>query len=107
MYSWRVAMSSSSRKNVHAAAATVGALAVGTTAAAAEVYYQPIISLSSAYNSNIDLEPTTARRSAVGYFADAATSIGIATPQSETFLQPRLQYNYYPTATDRNRLEGF
>jgi hypothetical protein len=100
-------MLSSSRKNVHVAAATVGALAVGTTATAAEVYYQPIISLSSAYNSNIDLEPTTARRSAVGYFADAATSIGIATPQSDTFLQPRLQYNYYPTATDRNRLEGF
>ena len=100
-------MSLSSRKRVRAAAATVAALAVGTTAGAAEVYYQPIVSLSSAYNSNLDLDATTAKRSAVGYFADAATSIGIATPQSDTFLQPRLQYNYYPTATDRNRLEGF
>jgi hypothetical protein len=99
-------MSLSSRNGVRAAAATVATLTVGATAGAAEFYYQPIVSLSSAYNSNLDLE-TVPKRSAVGYFADAATNIGFATPQSDTFLQPRLQYNYYPTATDRDRLEGF
>jgi hypothetical protein len=99
-------MSLSSRSGVRAAAAGIVALTCGTTTEAAEVYYQPIISLSSTYNTNLDLD-STVKRSAVGYFADAATNIGIATPQSDVLLQPRLLYNYYPTASDRNRLEGF
>jgi hypothetical protein len=73
---------------------------------AADVYYQPIVSLASAYNTNVELDPLI-KQSAVGYFADAATNIGIATPQSETILQPRLLYNYYPSASQLNRLEGF
>lgn len=89
------------------AAATLGtaAAAFGTAAGAAEIFYQPIVTLSSAYNTNIDLDNPKTR--AVGYFADALTNIGIATPQSETMLQPRLLYNYYPTLSGRNRLEGF
>jgi hypothetical protein len=89
-----------------AAAAGAAAAAFGTVAGAAEVYYQPIVTLTSAYNSNIDLDTTT-KTTAVGYFADAATNIGIATPQSDTLLQPRLLYNYYPSLANRNRLEGF
>ncbi len=73
---------------------------------AAEIYYQPLVQLSTAYNTNVDLE-TTNRQSAEGYYADASTIIGIATPNSETTLQPRLLYNYYPTVQDLNRLEGF
>src|SRR3982074_639282 len=88
---WRVAMSSSSRRHRRAAwtaaAAGAAAAALATAAGAADVYYQPIVTLSSAYNTNIDLDPVTRTR-AVGYFADAATNIGIATPQSETNLQP-------------------
>lgn len=100
-------MSSLSRSRAgDIAAVTVIAAAGCTTAGAAEVYYQPIASLSSAYNSNTNLEPGGSR-SAVGYFADAATNIGIATKRSDTFLQPRLTYNYYPSLTNRNRLEGF
>ena len=102
-------MSSSSRRHgraVRLAAAAVAAAACATGAGAAEVYYQPVIALSTAYNSNIDLDPLH-RQSAEGYFADVATSIGIATPQSDTTLQPRLLYNYYPSASQRNRLEGF
>jgi hypothetical protein len=88
-----------------AAWAGAAAAAFGTVAGAAELYYQPIVTLSSAYNSNIDLD--NPKTKAVGYFADAATNIGIATPQSDTLLQPRLLYNYYPTLANRNRLEGF
>jgi hypothetical protein len=89
-----------------AAAAGAAAAAFGAAAGAADFYYQPIVSLSTSYNTNIDLEPTN-RQAAEGYFADVATNIGIATPQSDTMLQPRLLYNYYPSASQRNRLEGF
>lgn len=103
-------MSLSSRSHGHAVRAAVAAgaaaAAFGTVAGAAEFYYQPIVTLSSAYNSNIDLDTTT-RRTAVGYYADAATNIGIATPQSDTLLQPRVLYNYYPSLVGRNRLEAF
>ncbi len=100
-------MSSLSRSRAGDIAAATVIAAVGCGAAgAAEVYYQPIASLASAYNSNANLEPGGSQ-SAVGYFADAATNIGIATKRSETFLQPRLTYNYYPTLTNRNRLEAF
>lgn len=79
---------------------------IGSTAGAADVYYQPIVSVATSANTNVDLDRTT-RTFAEGYFADAATLIGIATPTSETTLMPRLLYNYYPTQTNLNRLEGF
>jgi hypothetical protein len=88
------------------AVTTVGVLVTPADSFAAEVFYQPVVTLSTAYNSNLDLEPTN-RRSGEGYFADVATLIGIATPTSQTTLQPRLVYNYYPSQTDRNRLEEF
>jgi hypothetical protein len=103
-------MSLSSRRHGRAgrAAAALGAAAAafGPVAGAADFYYQPIVTLSSAYNNNVDLDTTT-KTTAVGYFADAATNIGIATQTSETLLQPRLLYNYYPTLANRNRLEEF
>jgi len=102
-------MSLSSRNCVRGAtvaAASVAAAALSATAGAADFYYQPIVSLRTGYNTNVDLE-TQNQQSAVGYFADAATNIGIATQRSETILQPRLLYNYYPSASQRNRLEGF
>src|SRR5690349_7960096 len=94
------------RKRGLSTAVGVTAACLSATAGAAQVYYQPIILLSTAYNTNIDLDPVT-KRSAEGYFVDAATNIGIATRTSDTVLQPRLLYNYYPSATYRDRLEGF
>jgi hypothetical protein len=103
-------MSSSYRKRardvLYAAGTVVAACAVVVPAHAYEFYYQPLVQLSTAYNTNLDLDPGGSRR-AEGYFADAATNIGFATPQSETTIQPRLLYNYYPDASDRDRLEGF
>lgn len=100
-------MSSSSRKrgtNI-AVAATLATAATGVSSGA-EVYYQPIASLSSTYNTNANLDPGGGP-SAMAYFADAATNIGIATKTSDTFLQPRLTYQYFPTLAGRNRLEAF
>jgi len=82
-----------------------GTTALVPAASAAEIYYQPIVSLSSAYNTNLDLDQ--AKLSAVGYFADAAAIVGIATPTSQTTIMPRVFYNYYPTQSFRNRLEEF
>ena len=82
-----------------------GGFAVAT-ANAAEFYYQPIASLSTSYNTNVLLEPGP-KRSAEGYFADASTVLGIATPVSDTTLVPRILYNYYPSQTGLDRLEGF
>jgi hypothetical protein len=94
--------------NLPLTVAGIVAAIAAAPAGAADIYYQPIVSLSTAYNTNLDLSPLAAdKRSAEGYYADAATTIGIATPQSETTLQPRVLYNYYPTASDRNRLEAF
>jgi hypothetical protein len=92
----------------HLAAAGCIALLCAAPAGAAEYYYQPIVTLSTAYNTNLDLSPlATDKRSAEGYYADASTIFGVATPTSETILQPRLLYNYYPSASDRDRLEAF
>ena len=89
-------------------AAAVATLCAVAPAGAAEIYYQPIVQLSTQYNTNLDLSPlATEKRSGEGYYADASTIVGIATPTSETNLQPRVLYNYYPSASDRNRLEAF
>src|SRR3954469_16464476 len=89
-------------------AAAVMAFGAAAAANAADIYYQPIIQLSTQYNTNLDLSPKAEeKRGAEGYYADAATTFGIATPTTETTLQPRILYNYYPSASDRNRLEAF
>jgi hypothetical protein len=89
-----------------AAAFVVGMMSASAPGNAAEIWYQPLVQLSTAYNTNVDLEPTGAQ-AAEGYYADASTLIGIATPNSETTLTPRLLYNYYPSIQTLNRLEGF
>jgi hypothetical protein len=99
-------MLSLSRKRAYGAAAAGAALTVGTTAGAAEFYYQPVIQVASQYNTNVNLDPTT-KQSAVGYYTDALTNIGISTPRSDTTLQPRLVYNYYPSIKRRDVLEAF
>jgi hypothetical protein len=89
-------------------AAAVAAACASAPAGAAEIFYQPVVQLSTAYNTNLDLSADPAdKRKGEGYYADAATTIGIATPTTETNLQPRVLYNYYPSASDRNRLEAF
>jgi hypothetical protein len=86
--------------------ATAGGILGSGISHSAEIYYQPVVQVSSAYNTNVLLEPGS-HQSAESYYADASTLIGIATPNAETSITPRLLYNYYPTLSGLNRLEGF
>src|SRR5271170_613075 len=46
---------------------------------AAEIYVQPIATLTAETDSNLDLDPST-KQEVQGYLADVATVIGYATP---------------------------
>jgi hypothetical protein len=74
-------------------------------AVAAEVYYQPIFSVQAEADTNLDLDPGV-RQTGEGYIADAATIIGIASPNSDTLIKPRVIYREYPQDTADNRVEG-
>jgi hypothetical protein len=76
------------------------------SALAAEVYYQPVVTLSAETDSNLDLDigkqPETQ-----GYIADLSTIIGIDTPDSTTTIRPRIVYREYPQDSGDDRLEGY
>jgi len=94
---------------MHLRTASLLAAGLGLAAApgfAAQVYWQPSASISAEENSNLDLQPPPVGSTA-GYLADAATVIGIATPNSDTTLRPRLDYRDYPTDPQDNRLEEY
>jgi hypothetical protein len=76
---------------------------------AAEVYVQPVATISAETDTNLDLQPASqgTAKTVEGYIADAAALIGIATPESDTTIRPRIDYRDYPTASYDNRLEGF
>src|SRR5262249_1670037 len=108
-FSWRAAMSLSFpdiKARNRALTSIAGALLLASAAHGAEIYYTPNVSLSTTANTNVQLSPTQSTF-AEGYFADASTLIGIATPTSEVTLLPRVLYNYYPTQKDLDRLEAF
>jgi hypothetical protein len=88
------------------AALLSGAVLSATSAHAAQVYVQPIISTQVQSSTNLGLDPGVDDRTE-SYSADAATLIGIATPSSDTTLKPRLQYRDYSDASRRDRLEAF
>ncbi len=75
---------------------------------AAQVYVQPVASISAETNSNLDLVPASQgpAQNVEGYIADAAALIGIATPDSDTTIRPRIDYRDYPGASYDDRLEG-
>jgi hypothetical protein len=75
-------------------------------AAAAEVFYQPIASLTAETDSNLDLD-SGPHKQLEGYLLDAATTIGIATQESMTTLRPRLVYRDYPGDSPDDRLEAY
>jgi hypothetical protein len=73
---------------------------------AAEIYYQPIIGVSAENDTNLDLDPGV-HENVQGYTADFATIVGIATRDSNTTVEPRIVYRYYPDEAADNRLEGY
>jgi hypothetical protein len=72
---------------------------------AAEVYYQPIITVAAEADSNLDLDPGV-KQWVEGYVADAATLIGIATPNTDTIIKPRIIYRDYPQDSADDRVEA-
>ncbi len=77
----------------------------GTVAAGAQLYVQPVASVSAEYDSNLDFD-TSDQVGNEGYILDAATLFGIATRTSDINLRPRIRYDEYPSETSLNRLEG-
>jgi hypothetical protein len=75
---------------------------------AAQVYVQPVAAISAETDSNLDLLPASqgTAKTVEGYVADASALIGIATPDSDTTIRPRIDYRDYPSASEDDRLEG-
>ena len=75
---------------------------------AAQVYVQPVATISAETDSNLDLQPASqgSVRNVEGYIADVAALIGIATPDSNTTIRPRIDYRDYPADSGDDRLEG-
>jgi len=80
--------------------------ACATPALAAEVFYQPVVSLSAENDSNLDLDPGV-RQQVQGYIADVGTIIGIDTPDSATTFRPRIVYRDYPEDSADDRAEAY
>ncbi len=62
---------------------------------AAQVYVQPTATLGAENDSNLDLQPGS-NQSVQGYLANAGALFGIATPNSDSTINARLDYRDYP-----------
>jgi len=107
--SWSSPDPSLSRRSEHRLCARslfVAAVMASVPAFAAEVYVQPVASISVEDNSNLDLQPGP-NSWVEGYIADFATLVGIVTPNSNMTIRPRVDYRDYPTDSQDNRLEEY
>lgn len=87
------------------AACAAGALAAAPVMGA-QYYVQPTATISAENDSNVDLTPggSPAVR---GYIGDAEALFGIATPDTDTSIRPRIDYRNYPSDSSDNRLEEY
>jgi len=88
----------------------VAGVVTAAPALAAEIYVQPSAQISAEADTNLDLQPASARgsiRTVEGYIADAAAVISIATPNSSVAIRPRIDYRDYPADSADNRLEEY
>jgi hypothetical protein len=76
---------------------------------AAEYYMQPMASVTAEHDSNVELQPASQGPAAdtFGYIATGAALFGIATPDSNTTIRPRIDYRNYPSDHIDDRLEEF
>lgn len=76
---------------------------------AAEYYVQPQASITAEADSNLDLQPASQGPVSTqgGYIGDAAAIFGIATPDSDTTIRPRVDYRDYPSDSADDRLEEY
>jgi hypothetical protein len=95
----------SALKRVHRALLALAAM-TAAPAFGAEVYYQPVAVLTAENDSNLDLDPNGGR-TVQGYLASVGTLVGIATPNADATIRPRLEYRDYPKDPSNNRLEEY
>ncbi len=97
------------RKVKHPGLGTAVALAAALALPvhAAEYYVQPVASIAAEEDSNLDLQPASQGpvSSNTGYIGDVAALFGIATPDSDTTIRPRIDYREYPSDSPDDRLE--
>ncbi len=95
-------------RNRRAVATSLCVAMVAAPVFAAEVYVQPVATISAEADSNLDLQPASQGpvKTVEGYVADASAVIGITTPDSNTTIIPRIDYRDYPADSEDNRLEG-
>jgi len=84
---------------------TLLVLSVSAPVLSAEYYVQPLVTALVKTNSNINLDPAGGTP-VQGYGTDASALIGIATPNSDTNIRPRIRYAYYPKEAQLGRLES-
>jgi hypothetical protein len=91
------------------AGSLAAALWLGQPVCAAEYYVQPMASITASVDSNLDLEPASQGTVSTntGYIGDAAALFGIATPDSDTTIRPRVDYREYPSDSRDDRLEEY
>jgi hypothetical protein len=97
---------SSSFRNSGRALLAFGAAFAGTSAYAAETFWQPSVEARVEGHSNRDLAPDSEDTMA-GYFADLELLWGRNTGRSETRIRPRLRFQDYPDRDELQRLEQF
>jgi hypothetical protein len=87
------------------AACALGVLAAAPVMAA-QYYVQPTATISAENDSNLDLTPGGSP-AVQGYIGDAEALFGIATPDTDTSIRPRIDYRNYPSDSGDNRLEEY
>jgi hypothetical protein len=86
--------------------AALALLAAVPAAHGADVYIQPAASLTVEGDTNLDLDPGEKTRTE-GNLVSASSIIGIATPDSDSYIRPRVEYRNYPDDHDDDRVEGY
>ena len=76
------------------------------TALAAEWYMQPAGSLTVEGDTNLDLDPGERLRTE-GNLLSLSSIFGVATPNADGLIRPRIEYRDYPNDSGDNRFEGY
>jgi hypothetical protein len=91
---------------ISAPAAFASAALLQSSAFGAEVYWQPIASLTAEGDTNLDLDPGNRTRT-LGALAMVSSVIGVTSPDADVNVRPRVEYREYPEDSQDNRLEAY
>jgi hypothetical protein len=98
------------RSVIHAVlpGAVVAVAAMGSTAQAAQTYFQPQIETGVEQNTNRNLAINPDDEADItGYVTDAQLTWGYVTPTTDTTVRPRIRFQRYPDREDVERTEQF